>query len=528
MLARHASPLPLNGLINDRDEISKNRNQAPGSYYYSSTDYGGSNVGKVESMAGATSVSFSSQQDFGGADYSPVTTLPEDYESDFESEKIIKPNEKIVGKNNATSTADVIAHQISDFGQTINNNNTTIQDQQQPSSSSTTGSNNNNNENSNNNNNNNNQGKFSKLLFSSPSATVESNGPSGPFKAIICHDCENSEGRNVGHSVSFSAIKSWNVGGKSKVATVQLEADSNRTTSITTTLVKETIPHPQHPVQQQQQQQPAPTLMLPSSSSDEKYLDENEQIDQHDNVELFKVTNSANNNNNNNNNAVTEKPKLPTRSWNFSSSWHLGTNTNSNNNHNVAHRKPIFTDLLKVPYDVLNAPLTEPPSTTSTSTTTTAPPPQEQSSINQQSSTIHIKHQQKFNDTITSNYQHFQQFIHKNLNSNPPQAQHYQSTAMPEQNYEVDESVSLMTNGRVHGVQTTSSRIPVQNENQNVNHHHLHHQQQQHQYQQQGGTANGGGEDDQEQDAKFGYVVEGRNFRKYRVEEKTADGFIVG
>lgn len=33
---------------------------------------------------------------------------------------------------------------------------------------------------------------------------------------------------------------------------------------------------------------------------------------------------------------------------------------------------------------------------------------------------------------------------------------------------------------------------------------------------------------EEEDDAKFGYVVEGRNYRKYRVEEKTSDGFIVG
>uniref|UniRef100_A0A336MSE7 CSON004342 protein n=1 Tax=Culicoides sonorensis TaxID=179676 RepID=A0A336MSE7_CULSO len=33
---------------------------------------------------------------------------------------------------------------------------------------------------------------------------------------------------------------------------------------------------------------------------------------------------------------------------------------------------------------------------------------------------------------------------------------------------------------------------------------------------------------EEDDDAKFGYVVEGRNYRKYRVEEKTSDGFIVG
>lgn len=58
-----------------------------------------------------------------------------------------------------------------------------------------------------------------------------------------------------------------------------------------------------------------------------------------------------------------------------------------------------------------------------------------------------------------------------------------------EQNYEVDETVSVMTNGRTHGV--------VQ-------------------------------EKPQDDGQKVGYVVEGRNFRKYRVEERTADGFIVG
>ncbi|XP_028129772.1 uncharacterized protein LOC114325839 [Diabrotica virgifera virgifera] len=62
----------------------------------------------------------------------------------------------------------------------------------------------------------------------------------------------------------------------------------------------------------------------------------------------------------------------------------------------------------------------------------------------------------------------------------------------PEQNYEVDEALSVVTNGRAHGVQTTKSdKKPDDNQ-------------------------------------KFGYVVEGKNYRKYRVEERTADGFIVG
>lgn len=80
----------------------------------------------------------------------------------------------------------------------------------------------------------------------------------------------------------------------------------------------------------------------------------------------------------------------------------------------------------------------------------------------------------------------------------------------PEQNYEVDESVSIMTNGRTHGVQaikahdTTNPAIPPLTNNQNA-------------------------EDNTDPNGqKVGYVVEGRNFRKYRVEERTSDGFIVG
>ncbi|XP_045467589.1 uncharacterized protein LOC123676001 [Harmonia axyridis] len=68
--------------------------------------------------------------------------------------------------------------------------------------------------------------------------------------------------------------------------------------------------------------------------------------------------------------------------------------------------------------------------------------------------------------------------------------------AQAEQNYEVDESVSVVTNGRVHGVQP-----PKQNADEKSK------------------------KDDNQ---KVGYVVEGRNYRKYRVEERTSDGFIVG
>lgn len=443
------------------------------------------NSGKVvEMMNIASSVSYSSQQDFG--DYQAVTTLPEDY--DFESEKIM-PSEKVARTPTTSPTStEAVDHQNDDYSIQARNNVTQSEQTAPPSSGlevphpSTSADN-----------------KFSKLLFSSPSATVTSNGPSGPFKAIICHDCEQSEGRNVGHSVSFSAIKSWNVGGKSKVTTVQIEPDSNRTTSITTSLKSDNQQHGEQ------------TSSAPLVESKPKYADESQdEIEANDNVEILKVTTTPSSA------AATKKPNLPTKSWNFSSSWHLG----SNSNNNAPPRKPIFTDLIHYPYDVLNAPLTEPPSTTTTtsSTTTDQPTPQEPP-INQQQ--IHINHQQKFNDSITSNYQHFQQFIQKNLNSNAQQQPaHYQSTAMPEQNYEVDESVSLVSNGRVHGVQSTTTRLPADpNESgalAKVSHHH---QQRYH---------SGDQADAHEQDAKFGYVVEGRNFRKYRVEEKTSDGFIVG
>ncbi|XP_054268378.1 uncharacterized protein LOC128990140 [Macrosteles quadrilineatus] len=70
----------------------------------------------------------------------------------------------------------------------------------------------------------------------------------------------------------------------------------------------------------------------------------------------------------------------------------------------------------------------------------------------------------------------------------------------PEVNYEVDEAVSVITNGKAHGVQVPTPP-PMQSPS---------------------------NQDDPSGQNKFGYVVEGRNFRKYRVEERTADGFIVG
>ncbi|CAK1540514.1 unnamed protein product [Leptosia nina] len=62
----------------------------------------------------------------------------------------------------------------------------------------------------------------------------------------------------------------------------------------------------------------------------------------------------------------------------------------------------------------------------------------------------------------------------------------------PEKNYEIDEKVSVMTDGRSHGEQPNNP------------------------------------ENCKQENCKVGYVVEGRQFRKYRVEERTSDGFIVG
>ncbi|KAG6455057.1 hypothetical protein O3G_MSEX008998 [Manduca sexta] len=62
----------------------------------------------------------------------------------------------------------------------------------------------------------------------------------------------------------------------------------------------------------------------------------------------------------------------------------------------------------------------------------------------------------------------------------------------PEKNYEVDEKLSIVTNGRSHGVQESTTEKCKQD------------------------------------NCKVGYVVEGRQYKKYRVEERTSDGFIVG
>lgn len=97
----------------------------------------------------------------------------------------------------------------------------------------------------------------------------------------------------------------------------------------------------------------------------------------------------------------------------------------------------------------------------------------------------------------------------------------------PEQNYEVDEAVSVLSDGRVHGVQhqqpvpttevsrssvtstaastttSTTSTAAADTSSTTVA----------------GGTV---------ETRKSGYVVDGKHYRKYRVEEETPDGFIVG
>ncbi|KAJ9596078.1 hypothetical protein L9F63_012733 [Diploptera punctata] len=84
------------------------------------------------------------------------------------------------------------------------------------------------------------------------------------------------------------------------------------------------------------------------------------------------------------------------------------------------------------------------------------------------------------------------------------------SYAKPEQNYEIDESVSVVSNGRAHGIQYQPVTTPGHADDTGLR-----------DFSTQPGET-------RDPNSKFGYVVEGRNFRKYRVEERTPDGFIVG
>ncbi|XP_060854598.1 uncharacterized protein LOC132932304 [Rhopalosiphum padi] len=98
--------------------------------------------------------------------------------------------------------------------------------------------------------------------------------------------------------------------------------------------------------------------------------------------------------------------------------------------------------------------------------------------------------------------------------------------AEPEQNYEVDEAVSVLSDGRVHGVQqqpAPTTAVPVS-------------------YDISSTTASGNTDisiigfttttttttTQAVETRKSGYVVDGKHYRKYRVEEETPDGFIVG
>lgn len=111
--------------------------------------------------------------------------------------------------------------------------------------------------------------------------------------------------------------------------------------------------------------------------------------------------------------------------------------------------------------------------------------------------------------------------------------------AEPEQNYEVDEAVSVLSDGRVHGVQQQSTPTTEASGSYDAS-----------------STTDSGVNDIAITDIaitgftatstattttstttsttqametrKSGYVVDGKHYRKYRVEEETPDGFIVG
>lgn len=93
--------------------------------------------------------------------------------------------------------------------------------------------------------------------------------------------------------------------------------------------------------------------------------------------------------------------------------------------------------------------------------------------------------------------------------------------AEPEQNYEVDEAASVLSDGRVHGVQPQRAMSTTTATDTTG-------------FTTVGSTADStpitaaGGSSSAAETRKSGYVVDGKHYRKYRVEEETADGFIVG
>lgn len=93
------------------------------------------------------------------------------------------------------------------------------------------------------------------------------------------------------------------------------------------------------------------------------------------------------------------------------------------------------------------------------------------------------------NSTQEVQKQNVSHYLHLPKNYQEPEKVY----GLPEENYEIEESVSVVSNGRVHGVQGPSATESPDKDNN-----------------------------------KFGYIVEGRDFRKYRIEERTPDGFIVG
>ncbi|XP_052133226.1 adhesive plaque matrix protein [Frankliniella occidentalis] len=99
-----------------------------------------------------------------------------------------------------------------------------------------------------------------------------------------------------------------------------------------------------------------------------------------------------------------------------------------------------------------------------------------------------------------------------------PQPRHAlpQVYGMPEENYEVDEALSVLSNGRAHGRQPTATAPTADKVTESSP-------------PPSPSSSTTAAQQDKEDGGKpSGYVVEGRNYRKYRVEEKTPDGFIVG
>lgn len=107
---------------------------------------------------------------------------------------------------------------------------------------------------------------------------------------------------------------------------------------------------------------------------------------------------------------------------------------------------------------------------------------------------------------------------HSELDYEEPERQYVEPErvyAEPEQNYEVDEAVSVLSDGRVHGVQQQQAPTTT--------------------VRPRSGFTTVGTVDSPtsyrttaSETRKSGYVVDEKHYRKYRVEEETPDGFIVG